>query len=96
MNCDVLIIGAGPAGIFTAIELMRKSKDMKVILADSGSAISERACPARTTGKCAGASPTTSSMAGRAPGAFSDGKLSLSPTWADRLRSTSAGKRPRS
>ena len=96
MNCDVLIIGAGPAGIFTAIELMRKSKDMKVILADSGSAISERACPARTTGKCAGCQPCNILHGWSGAGAFSDGKLSCPPTWADRLRSTSAGKRPRS
>lgn len=79
MNCDVLIIGAGPAGIFTAIELMRKSKDMKVILADSGSAISERACPARTTGKCAGCQPCNILHGWSGAGAFSDGKLSLSP-----------------
>lgn len=77
-NYDVIIVGAGPAGIFTALELDRISPDMKVLMVDSGSTIDNRSCPARTTGKCAHCK-TCSIMNGWAgAGAFSDGKLSLS------------------
>lgn len=77
-NYDVIIIGAGPAGIFTALELDKLAPEMKVLMVDSGSTIDNRSCPARTTGKCAHCK-TCSIMNGWAgAGAFSDGKLSLS------------------
>lgn len=44
---QVIIIGAGPAGIFTAIELMRGGAQ-SVLLADMGRHIDSRKCPART------------------------------------------------
>ena len=74
---DVLIIGAGPAGIFTALELDRLAPDKTVLMVDSGSAIDDRRCPARTGGRCMHCK-TCSIMNGWAgAGAFSDGKLSL-------------------
>ena len=77
-NYDVIVVGAGPAGIFTALEMDRLAPDRKVLVVDSGSAIEHRSCPARTTGTCAHCS-TCSIMNGWAgAGAFSDGKLSLS------------------
>ena len=75
---DLLIIGAGPAGIFTALEMNRLAPEKKVLVVDSGSSIDHRACPARTSGQCAHCK-TCSIMNGWAgAGAFSDGKLSLS------------------
>ena len=75
---DVIVVGAGPAGIFTALELDRLAPDKKVLVVDSGSAIERRSCPARTGGQCAHCA-TCSIMNGWAgAGAFSDGKLSLS------------------
>ena len=75
---DVVVVGAGPAGIFTALELDQLAPDKKVLVVDSGSAIERRACPARMTGVCAHCA-TCSIMNGWAgAGAFSDGKLSLS------------------
>jgi uncharacterized protein len=75
---DVIVVGAGPAGIFTALEMDRLAPERKVLVVDSGNAIEHRACPARTTGACAHCS-TCSIMNGWAgAGAFSDGKLSLS------------------
>lgn len=74
---DVIIIGAGPAGIFTAIELMRKGAS-RVLLADSGRQIDSRRCPARTTGVCARCKPCAIVSGWSGAGAFSDGKLSLS------------------
>ncbi len=77
-NYDVIVVGAGPAGIFTALELDKLAPEKKVLVVDSGSAIERRACPARTTGACAHCA-TCSIMNGWAgAGAFSDGKLSLS------------------
>lgn len=75
---DVIIVGAGPAGIFTALELDKLAPEKKVLVVDSGSTIDSRRCPARTTGSCAHCK-TCSIMNGWAgAGAFSDGKLSLS------------------
>ena len=77
-NYDVIVVGAGPAGIFTALEMDRLAPEKKVLVVDSGSAIEHRSCPARTTGTCAHCA-TCSIMNGWAgAGAFSDGKLSLS------------------
>lgn len=75
---DVIIIGAGPAGIFTALELYEKAPALRVLLVDSGSAIERRVCPARTTGKCVNCGPCNILNGWAGAGAFSDGKLSLS------------------
>lgn len=75
---DLLVIGAGPAGIFTALEMNRLAPEKTVLIVDAGSNIDRRACPARTSGKCVHCK-TCSIMNGWAgAGAFSDGKLSLS------------------
>lgn len=42
---DVIIVGAGPMGIYTAYELMKKSPDKKVLLVDKGHDIYHRNCP---------------------------------------------------
>lgn len=75
---DAIIIGAGPAGIFTALELMKHDETKKVLLMDSGRAIAQRKCPARITGKCVGCTPCAIMSGWAGAGAFSDGKLSLS------------------
>lgn len=75
---DVIVIGAGPAGIFTALELDRTAPDKKVLIVDSGSAIDRRACPARTSGQCAHCKTCNIMNGWAGAGAFSDGKLSLS------------------
>ena len=46
---DVIVIGAGPAGIFTALELDKLMPQMRVLVVDSGSTIDNRSCPARTS-----------------------------------------------
>lgn len=42
---DVLIIGAGPAGIFTALELNKLNPELKVLIVDMGRGIDKRVCP---------------------------------------------------
>ena len=79
MKKDVLIIGAGPAGIFTALELIRQKSKMSVLIVEKGSAIEKRRCPKNVTGHCMDCKPychITTGFSGA--GAFSDGKLSLS------------------
>ena len=75
---NILIIGAGPAGIFTSLQLLRNGFDGKITLVDEGALIEKRYCPKVKTNRCLHCTPChiTSGFAGA--GAFSDGKLSLS------------------
>ncbi len=78
-NTDVVIVGAGPAGIFTAIEMIRKGSDKKIVLIEKGQSVEKRRCPKHKTGQCVNCKPfchITTGFSGA--GAFSDGKLSLS------------------
>ena len=77
-NYDVIIVGAGPAGIFTAIELLRKSPERRVLMVDMGTSIDKRTCPARKLGRCVHCNPCNIMSGWAGAGAFSDGKLSLS------------------
>ena len=77
-NYDVIVIGAGPAGIFTALELDKLMPQMKVLVVDSGSTIDNRSCPARTSSHCAHCKTCHIMNGWAGAGAFSDGKLSLS------------------
>ena len=76
---DVIIIGAGPGGIFCAYELMEKNKDLKVLMIEKGRSIEKRNCPKRITKQCVGCQPCSITTGFAGAGAFSDGKLSLSP-----------------
>ncbi|MBP3277473.1 MAG: FAD-dependent oxidoreductase [Butyrivibrio sp.] len=78
-NVDVIIIGAGPGGIFCAYELMEKRPDLKVLVIEKGRSIEKRNCPKRITKTCAGCQPCSITTGFAGAGAFSDGKLSLSP-----------------
>ncbi|MDF2820867.1 MAG: dependent oxidoreductase [Clostridiales bacterium] len=78
-NYDVIIIGAGPSGIFCAYELMKERKDLKVLIIEKGRRIEDRMCPKRTTKRCVGCQPCSITTGFAGAGAFSDGKLSLSP-----------------
>ena len=78
-NVDVIIIGAGPGGIFCAYELMKKKPELKVLMIEKGRSIEKRNCPKRITKSCAGCKPCSITTGFAGAGAFSDGKLSLSP-----------------
>lgn len=78
-NYDVIIIGAGPGGIFCAYELMEKKPDCRVLVIEKGRPIEERNCPKRVTKQCVGCKPCSITTGFAGAGAFSDGKLSLSP-----------------
>lgn len=76
---DVIIIGAGPSGIFCAYELIKENKDLKILMVEKGRPIEKRMCPKRTTKTCVGCKPCSITTGFAGAGAFSDGKLSLSP-----------------
>ncbi len=73
---DVVIVGAGPAGIFCALELVRCS-DLKVLIVDKGEDLKKRKCPA-PDGQCKRCQPCANLSGWGGAGAFSDGKLTLS------------------
>lgn len=79
MKKDILIVGAGPAGIFTALEMVRQGCKSSILIVEKGSAIENRRCPKSKTNRCVNCKPychITTGFSGA--GAFSDGKLSLS------------------
>lgn len=78
-NYDVIIIGAGPSGIFCAYELIDKNPKLKVLMIEKGRSIEKRNCPKRQTKVCIGCKPCSITTGFAGAGAFSDGKLSLSP-----------------
>lgn len=82
---DVVIVGAGPAGIFAALEITKLNKNLNVLIIDKGRNIEKRTCPARINGKCVNCSPCGITSGWSGAGAFSDGKLSLSPEVGGRL-----------
>lgn len=79
MKYDVVIIGAGPGGIFSAYELMKKAPELKVLVFEAGNSLDKRHCPidgkkVKSCIKC----PTCAIMNGfGGAGAFSDGKYNI-------------------
>jgi len=74
---DVIIVGAGPAGIFAALELTKDS-ELKVLLMDMGPNLDKRICPANRGLGCIKCEPCFLLSGWGGAGAFSDGKLTLS------------------
>ena len=54
---DVIIIGAGPSGIFCAYELIHAKKNLKILIIEKGRRIEKRECPKRKTKVCVGCKP---------------------------------------
>ncbi len=79
MDYDVVIIGAGPAGLFTAYELITKNSKLNILLLDQGRFAHNRNCPMKKTQKCVNC-PTCNVLSGYGgAGTFSDGKLNFIP-----------------
>lgn len=78
MNYDVVIIGAGPGGIFSAYELSKKT-DLKIAVLDSGNALKDRKCPIDgvKVKSCIGCKTCAIMQGFGGAGAFSDGKYNI-------------------
>ena len=73
---DVVIIGAGPAGLFTAYELIEKNKKLKICVLDKGNSVKTRVCPMNKKGiPCQNCNPCNILSGYGGAGTFSDGKL---------------------
>lgn len=77
MKYDVIIVGAGPAGIFSALELAEKNK-LDVLILDRGPEIDKRKCPSSRGLECRHCDPCSILSGWGGAGAYSDGKLTLS------------------
>lgn len=77
---DVAIIGAGPAGLFTAYELIIKNNKLNIILIDHGNSTSNRVCPMNQNNiPCVNCNPCGILSGLGGAGTFSDGKLNFIP-----------------
>ncbi len=76
---DVIIVGAGPAGIFAAHELVSSKKGLKILILEKGRDIDKRVCPIKTEKRSCKPCAVCGLLCGwGGAGAFSDGKLNLS------------------
>lgn len=79
MDFDCIIVGAGPAGLFAAYELITKNDKLKICLIDQGKKANNRICPMKKTGKCLNCQPCNILSGFGGAGTFSDGKLNFIP-----------------
>ena len=77
---DVIIIGAGPAGLFSAYELISKNKKLKIAMLDKGFRVGKRVCLMNKNGiPCQNCNPCGILAGYGGAGTFSDGKLNFIP-----------------
>ena len=79
MNYDVIIIGAGPGGIFAAYELMKEKPDYKVAVFEEGYSLEKRKCPidGKKIKNCINCKRCSIMCGFGGAGAFSDGKYNI-------------------
>lgn len=80
MKYDVIIVGAGPAGLFAAYELVVNNKNLKIALLDKGQKVKNRFCPmSKNKTNCVNCNPCRILSGYGGAGTFSDGKLNFIP-----------------
>ena len=87
MKYDVIIVGAGPGGIFTAYELVKRNNNLKIGVFESGFPLHKRKCPidGKKIKSCINCK-TCSIMSGfGGAGAFSDGKYNITNNFGGTL-----------
>lgn len=79
MKYDVIIVGAGPGGIFTAYELLEKGTHLKIAVFESGHPLDKRHCPidGERIKSCIGCKSCSIMKGFGGAGAFSDGKYNI-------------------
>ena len=79
-NYDVIVVGAGPSGVFLAYEMLKLDKSKKVLLIEQGKKVENRLCPMDIgKNKCANCNPCSILSGYGGAGTFSDGKLNYIP-----------------
>ena len=80
-NYDLIVVGTGPTGIFTVLELIENNKDLDILMLEKGNNLDKRICPMKENpgSKCANCESCAIVSGWGGAGAFSDGKLSLTP-----------------
>ena len=80
MKYDVTIVGAGPAGLFCAYELIEKNPKLKILMLDKGKFVENRVCPMnKLKTECKNCNPCNILSGYGGAGTFSDGKLNFIP-----------------
>ena len=80
MKNDIVIIGAGPAGLFAAYELLEKNSKLNITILDRGKKVENRFCPMnKNNTKCLNCNPCAILSGYGGAGTFSDGKLNFIP-----------------
>ena len=83
---DVIIIGAGPGGIFSAYELMKQDENLKIAVFDAGRSLEQRHCPidGEKVKNCIGCKTCAIMNGFGGAGAFSDGKYNITNDFGGR------------
>ncbi len=87
MDFDVIIIGSGPGGIFTAWELARLNEKIKIAVFETGGRLEERKCPidGEKIKSCVGCATCAIMNGFGGAGAFSDGKYNITTEFGGTL-----------
>lgn len=87
MQYDVIIIGAGPGGIFSAYELVKLNKDLKILVLESGTPLAQRNCPidGKKIKSCINCKSCAIMNGFGGAGAFSDGKYNITNEFGGNL-----------
>lgn len=95
MNYDVIIIGAGPGGIFTAYELAQQKPELKVAVFEAGHSLNKRYCPIDgvKVKSCIGCKSCSIMSGFGGAGAFSDGKYNITNDFGGTLYENIGKKR---
>ena len=95
MKYDVIIIGAGPGGIFAAYELMKKKPDCKIAVFEEGYPLEKRKCPidGEKVKSCINCKRCSIMCGFGGAGAFSDGKYNITNDFGELYLSISVKSR---
>jgi len=87
MKYDVIIIGAGPGGIFSAYELLKLNKDIKIAIFETGKELAKRKCPidGKKIKSCISCKTCAIMNGFGGAGAFSDGKYNITNSFGGNL-----------
>lgn len=87
MKYDIIIIGAGPGGIFSAYELIKQNKNLKILVLESGKPLKQRHCPIDgiNVKTCINCKPCAIMSGFGGAGAFSDGKYNITNEFGGNL-----------